>query len=116
MSLRFDRTAFALALLPLIAAAPAKGPDRCVAVRGKAIMARAAADSAGARGDRKVENARLDEALGALGSSYATPAMIDDTGMRLILARQAAGKGRLAQAATLKRRVLDERLQLCTIG
>ena len=83
----------------------------CEAAESRSLLA--AADAAMAKRDFRAGNARLDEALASLGSRYRTSAMIDDTGMHLTLANIQLSKGKLRQAAVLKRRVLAERLELC---
>lgn len=83
----------------------------CAAAEPRTLLA--AADAAVARRDFRTGNARLDEALASLGSSYRTPAMIDDTGMHLTLANIELRKGRVRQATVLKRRIVAERLNLC---
>jgi hypothetical protein len=57
-------------------------------------------------------NAFLDKAIANLGSDYASPKVIDDTGVKLTLANAEAGSGKLAAAATLKTRVLEARLEM----
>ena len=54
----------------------------------------------------------LDKAIAALGSDYASPKTIDDTGMKLTLANAEARSGKLAVAVTLKKRVLESRLEM----
>ena len=54
----------------------------------------------------------LDKAIANLGSDYASPKVIDDTGMKLTLAGAEARAGKLAAAVTLKKRVLEARLEM----
>lgn len=54
----------------------------------------------------------LDKAIANLGSDYASPKVIDDTGMKLTLANAEARAGKLAAAVTLKKRVLEARLEM----
>lgn len=54
----------------------------------------------------------LDKAIANLGSDYASPKVIDDTGMKLTLAGAEARSGKLAVAVTLKKRVLEARLEM----
>jgi hypothetical protein len=54
----------------------------------------------------------LDKAIAALGSDYISPKTIDDTGMKLTLANAEARAGKLAVAVTLKKRVLESRLEM----
>lgn len=118
MSIRPDVTAVMAALLlgaPAIAAESAPG-GRCGRYYEAARAGRTNADMAVKRGDQRTANARLDQALQTLGMRYHSPTMIDDSDMHLLLARQAIAKGRLRQAAAIKRQVLSDRLQLCTMG
>jgi hypothetical protein len=54
----------------------------------------------------------LDKALAALGGDYLSPKVIDDTGMKLTLANAEARNGKHAVAVTLKKRVLEARLEM----
>jgi hypothetical protein len=54
----------------------------------------------------------LDKAIAALGSDYISPKTIDDTGMKLTLANAEARASKLAVAVTLKKRVLESRLEM----
>jgi hypothetical protein len=54
----------------------------------------------------------LDKAIANLGSDYVSPKTIDDTGMKLTLANAEARAGKLAVAVTLKKRVLEARLEM----
>lgn len=54
----------------------------------------------------------LDKAIANLGSDYASPKVIDDTGMKLTLAGAEARAGKLAAAVMLKKRVLEARLEM----
>lgn len=64
------------------------------------------------RGDLAGANARLDEALAAIGTGYQSDRTIDDTGMQLIAANADAKKGDLAAAAKAKARIVKARLQM----
>ena len=57
-------------------------------------------------------SAFLDKAIANLGSDYVSPKVIDDTGMKLTLAGAEARSGKLAVAVTLKKRVLEARLEM----
>jgi hypothetical protein len=57
-------------------------------------------------------SAFLDKAIANLGSDYVSPKVIDDTGMKLTLAGAEARNGKLAAAVTLKKRVLEARLEM----
>ena len=91
-------------------------PGRCGSSYTVATAARRQAELASRRGDLAAASARLDDGLRALGSRYATREVIDDSGMHLLLAKQAQAKGRLKQANAIKGDVLTSRLQLCTMG
>lgn len=54
----------------------------------------------------------LDKAIANLGSDYVSPKVIDDTGMKLTLAGAEARSGKLAVAVTLKKRVVEARLEM----
>jgi hypothetical protein len=57
-------------------------------------------------------NQFLDKAIANLGSDYVSSKAIDDTGMKLTLANAESRSGRLAAAVTLKKRVLESRLEM----
>lgn len=57
-------------------------------------------------------SAFLDKAIANLGTDYASPKVIDDTGMKLTLAGAEARSGKLAAAVTLKKRVVEARLEM----
>ena len=57
-------------------------------------------------------SAFLDKAIATLGSDYVSPKVIDDTGMKLTLANAEARSGKLAVAVTLKKRLLEARLEM----
>jgi hypothetical protein len=54
----------------------------------------------------------LDKAIAALGGDYISSKTIDDTGMKLTLANAEARSGKRAVAVTLKKRVLEARLEM----
>jgi hypothetical protein len=76
------------------------------AIETKAKAANAALD-AGRAGDA---NALFDTALDAMGDRYRNPSTVDDTGMKLTLAKTEAAKGNMAVAAALKKSVVASRL------
>ena len=57
-------------------------------------------------------SAFLDKAIANLGNDYTSPKVIDDTGMKLTLATAEARSGKLAAAVTLKKRVIEARLEM----
>ncbi len=57
-------------------------------------------------------NQLLKQGLAALGNSYLTPEMIDETGTKLLLADIEERKGSLETAALIRRRILGDRLSL----
>lgn len=57
-------------------------------------------------------SAFLDKAIANLGTDYASPKFIDDTGMKLTLANAEARSGKLAAAVTIKKRVVEARLEM----
>ncbi|ANH67401.1 hypothetical protein [Mitsuaria sp. 7] len=52
----------------------------------------------------------LDDGLGILGDAYLYEGLVDDTGMKLVLAEVEESKGAFEAAAKMKGRVLDSRL------
>ena len=86
---------------------------RCGEAGNRATPQLSAADRALARGDARQANLLLDQALRTLGDQYANGSMLDDTGMHLVLAQAPQSKGRVNQAAAIRRKVLTERLHLC---
>lgn len=52
-----------------------------------------------------------EHGIESLGAAYSTPDLVDDTEMKLILARSAKEKGNRAQAAALLERALEARTQ-----
>ncbi len=71
-----------------------------------------AADKAAEMDEWVLANTLLKKGLDTLGSRYVTPAMIDDTGMKLVLASAEEQKGSLQVAVTIRRLVLAARLSL----
>ncbi len=69
-----------------------------------------AANSALAAGRFGDANALFDDALAALGDRYRAATVIDDTGMKLTLAKGEAAKGNVSAAANLKKSVVTSRL------
>jgi hypothetical protein len=57
-------------------------------------------------------NTLLKKGLDTLGSLYVSPKIVDDSGMKLVLASAEEEKGSLQVAATIRRRVLVARLSL----
>ena len=118
MSIRPSMAIAATALAAMIASPawprPEVAGNRCGAVYGSALRARAEADTTISHGDYRTANRRLDGGLETLGTAYLTDDMTDDTGMHLALARSQESKGRFRQAAASKRAILTERLQLCS--
>ena len=57
-------------------------------------------------------NAELKRGLEVMGSRYVSPNVIDDSGMKLVLARVEEQKGDVAKAVAIRRRILGERLEL----
>lgn len=53
-----------------------------------------------------------DQAIAAVGGSYARAGVIDDTGQKLAIAKAQAGKGEWRSAASLKKSVIEARLSL----
>ncbi len=72
-----------------------------------------AADAFLLRGSVRQANAKLDLALQRLGTGYRQRGLMDDTGLKLALARSEERKGKLAASARIKRRMLGVRLHLC---
>ena len=102
-----------LTLLTPPATTPASPFTSCQPGAEQASALLDAAGRAMQRRDFATANTVLDDALRGLGSGYARPDVIDDTGMHLVVAGVQARKGRLKAAAELKRQVLVERLDLC---
>jgi hypothetical protein len=63
-----------------------------------------------AQGNEEAAIRDFSAAVEALGTVYQSPAVIDDTGMKLTLARHEANLGHLPVAATLYERVMESRL------
>lgn len=57
-------------------------------------------------------NTLLKEGLDTLGDLYVSSDIVDDTGMKLVLASAKENEGSLQVAATIRRRVLATRLSL----
>jgi hypothetical protein len=77
----------------------------------EAIKAKAkAANAALAAGRFADANALFDTAIVALGDRYRNAKTIDDTGMKLTLAKTEAAKGNMAGAANLKKSVVASRM------
>ena len=55
----------------------------------------------------------LDAALGILGDSYSRDDFLDDTGMHLLVADMQLEKGNLKDASTIKRLMLESRIEMC---
>lgn len=55
-------------------------------------------------------NILFDAVLKAMGDRYRNPQTVDDTGMKLTLAKTEAAKGNMAAAAALKKSVVAARL------
>lgn len=91
----------------------ASAPSGCSSAIARTVPILQAADVSLARGDSQRANARFDLALSNLGSAYRRRGLLDDSGMKLVLASAEENKGRLTKAAGIKRRVLESRLQLC---
>jgi hypothetical protein len=72
----------------------------------------AEANRAQAANEFERASAFLDKAIANLGSDYVSPKVIDDTGMKLTLAAAEVRSGNLAAAVTLKKRVLEARLEM----
>ena len=72
----------------------------------------AEANRAQSANDLEQASAFLDKAIANLGSDYASPKVIDDTGMKLTLAGAEARSGKLAAAVTIKKRVVEARLEM----
>lgn len=105
---------------PLLAAAAtahpvtdASAPPACPVAVGRTLPALRAADVSLARGDARQANAKLDLALATLGTAFRRRGLLDDTGLKLVLAQTEERKGKLSKAAGIKRRVLESRLRLC---
>ena len=121
MSLQLDFRSFLLLLSTTIfctggvAQVVARGPSRCGAAYGVARDGLRAADVAQRAGKYRRASLVLDEALRSLGTSYHRPGLIDDTGLTLTRGRIEERGGRLHRSVLLKRRVLQERLELCQV-
>ena len=119
MSLRLDFRSVLLLLSTTIfctggvAQVAARGPSRCGAAYDSARDGLRAADVAQRAGKYRRASLALDEALRSLGASYHRPGLIDDTGLTLARGRVEERSGRLHRSVLLKRRVLQERLELC---
>ncbi|MCL2716505.1 MAG: hypothetical protein FWD68_18550 [Alphaproteobacteria bacterium] len=70
------------------------------------------ADTEIARRDFENANNTLNAELGELGNRYSDPRVIDDSGMKLIVARDHDRNGRLEDAARIRRNILNIRLHL----
>lgn len=105
---------FSIAAVLLLAAPPGYQP-RCAAGAVRAAEGLAQADRATARRDARGADAALAGAIRALGTGYAPAGTIDDTGQKLVLADGQLRRGRVADAAGTRRRVLAERLELCRL-
>lgn len=92
--------------------AASRVPAACATVTDPARTALARADAALARRDARGANRELDAGLARLGGAYSRPDLVDDTGMRLVLARSHERR-QPRRAALDKRGVLAERLALC---
>lgn len=64
----------------------------------------------------KHANVLFDTALFNLGDAYYRPGTLDHTGTHLMIAWDAQRKGELGRAAYIKRRYLEERLELCGVA
>jgi len=71
-----------------------------------------AADKAMESQNWLLANAELKRGLEVLGSRYGSPNVIDDSGMKLVLAGVEEQKGDVAKAVAIRRRILGERLEL----
>jgi hypothetical protein len=97
------------------ARAAARDPSRCGAAYGVARDGLRVADLAQRAGKYRRASLALDDALRSLGSAYHRPDLIDDTGLALTRGRVQERRGRLRESVLLKRRVLQERLELCEV-
>ena len=71
-----------------------------------------AADKAVKKEQWEQANTLLKEGLDTLGDLYVSSDIVDDTGMKLVLASAKENEGSLQVAATIRRRVLAARLSL----
>ncbi len=71
-----------------------------------------AADKAVKKEEWALANTLLKEGLDTLGDLYVSSDIVDDTGMKLVLASAKENEGSLQVAATIRRRVLAARLSL----
>ena len=104
-------TMFGVVLALFATATSAEG--RCRSGYAGASAKLQVADRAAARRNFSAANRALDEGLRALGNAYAPPRMMDDSGMHLVVAWDQERKGRLKNAAAIKRRILVDRMSLC---
>jgi hypothetical protein len=65
-----------------------------------------------AGGDMKKAANLFDQAIALIGSSYARPDLLDDSGLKLVLSKAEARKSNWSVAAHLKENVVDSRLAL----
>jgi hypothetical protein len=72
------------------------------------------ADAAIGRQDWANANRLLLDGLKTLGDRYVSPTVIDETGMKLVAADSEERGGRLDNAAAMRRRILQTRLELWT--
>jgi hypothetical protein len=70
------------------------------------------ADAAIARQDWSGANRLLRVGLETLGERYVSPTVIDETGMKLVAADAEERAGRLDNAVSMRRRILQTRLEL----
>ena len=88
-----------------------EAPCQQAAIRAEASLAEA--DRAFRKGNFRAANTMLDAALGILGDSYSRDDFLDDTGMHLLVADMKSEKGNLKDASTIKRRMLESRIEMC---
>lgn len=81
-------------------------------IRVAAQASLAAADATMKNKDWEAANRRLLEGLKTLGDRYVLPASIDETGMKLVAAEAEEKNGRLENAAQMRRRILQTRLDM----
>ncbi len=65
------------------------------------------------KGDLEAGLKALHEGLDALGDRYATPGVVDDTGLALTMADVTESQGMLGAAYAKRRAVLEERVAMC---
>ena len=118
-----NRLAFLAVMLSAFAAVPASamfghhhhahGAKNPMKAKYDAVR-RTLAEANRAQSANELEQASafLDKAIANLGTDYASPKVIDDTGMKLTLAGAEARSGKLAAAVTLKKRVVEARLEM----